>query len=82
MSLKIVAGAALGLVLSTTAFAQSYNAPSGIPAATAPGGLEGIAGPGNVQRYVDRYGRPGPASVDGVYATGSIVHAPRADRSR
>lgn len=34
----------LALILSATgALAQSYNAPAGIPAAAAPGGLEGRA---------------------------------------
>jgi hypothetical protein len=45
--------------------AQSYNAPAGIPAVTAPGGLVGIAGQGNVERYLDRDGRHGTVSVRG-----------------
>ena len=35
---------ALGLAPATSALAQSYNAPAGIPAVTAPGGLEGRSG--------------------------------------
>ncbi|WP_375462756.1 hypothetical protein [uncultured Methylobacterium sp.] len=43
MTARIILGAALGLALTSSAFAQSYNAPAGIPAAAAPGGLEGRA---------------------------------------
>ncbi|SFM33041.1 hypothetical protein [Methylobacterium pseudosasicola] len=43
MTTRILLGAALGLTLSTAALAQSYTAPAGIPATTAPGGLEGRA---------------------------------------
>ncbi|MDV2985214.1 UNVERIFIED_CONTAM: hypothetical protein Q9R58_12905 [Methylobacteriaceae bacterium AG10] len=75
---RIVAGAVLGLALTTAASAQSYNAPAGIPAVTAPGGLVGAAGPGNVERYLDRGGRYGTVSVDGVYTTGSTVRGARA----
>lgn len=70
MTFRIVAGAALALALSTAAYAQSYNAPAGIPAVTAPGGLTGTAGPRNVDRYNQRYQQP--AVVDGVYTTGNI----------
>ena len=74
MTVRLLAGAALGLVLSSAAFAQSYNAPAGIPAVTAPGGLEGRAAAGNLEDYADRYtrSRPGQVSVDGVYTTGSV----------
>lgn len=75
MIARIVMGAAVGLALSGTAFAQSYNAPAGIPAATAPGGLDGQAGDGNAARYLSRSGR----STDGVYTTGSV---PRPDAPR
>lgn len=71
MTFRIIAGAALGLALTTAASAQSYNAPAGIPAATAPGGLTGTAARGNLDRYEQRYVRPG-AAVDGLYATGSV----------
>ncbi|MET0258834.1 MAG: hypothetical protein ABW179_09645 [Methylobacterium sp.] len=82
MTARILVGAALGLALSTTAFAQSYNAPAGIPAATAPGGLEGRAGARNLERYDSRYARPGAGrvSVDGVYTTGSVATAPQRGR--
>ncbi len=43
-----------GLGLCTPASAQSYNAPSGQPSATTPGGTEGIAGPRNEQRAIER----------------------------
>lgn len=47
MTTRFTITAALGLALSVplaaTAFAQSYNAPAGIAAVTAPGGLEGRA---------------------------------------
>ena len=79
---RIVAGAVLGLALTTAASAQSYNAPAGIPAVTAPGGLVGIAGPGNVERYLDRDGRHGTVSVDGVYTTGSTVRGARTVHGR
>ncbi|GJE57022.1 MULTISPECIES: hypothetical protein [Methylobacterium] len=74
MTARIIVGAALGLALSTTAFAQSYNAPAGIPAATAPGGFEGRAAERNIEAYNGRYARPrdGQVSVDGVYTTGSV----------
>ncbi|GJD54763.1 hypothetical protein [Methylobacterium dankookense] len=51
MIVRLFTGAALGLVLSTGAFAQSFTAPSGIPAAVAPGGLDGVAAPHNLRRY-------------------------------
>ena len=69
MIARLIMGAALGLTLTGTAFAQSYNAPAGIPAATAPGGLDGQAGVGNADRYFDRYGRP----LGGIYTTGTVV---------
>lgn len=46
---------ALGLSASA-AFAQSYNAPAGIPAATAPGGLEGRAGGINARDAIEGRG--------------------------
>ncbi|GAB6843459.1 putative transporter YbjL [Methylorubrum rhodinum] len=71
MITRIVLGAVLGATLSTAALAQSYNAPAGIPAATAAGGLTGTAAPGNVQRYVERYGAPAPVD-ERTLTTGSV----------
>ncbi len=74
---RILLGAAFGVTLSTAAPAQSYNAPAGIPAATAPGGLTGAAAAGNVQRYVQR--RRVPADLDErAVTTGSV----RGERQR
>jgi len=64
---RILLGAALGAGLSTAASAQSYNAPAGIPAATAPGGLTGTAAPRNVERFVQRHGHS-----ERVVTTGSV----------
>lgn len=75
MSVRLLAGAALGLLVSTTAFAQSYTAPAGTPAVTAPGGLEGRAVGPNL--YDGRnVGRAGVVfgDEDGVATTGSIRH--------
>ncbi|KAB1072426.1 hypothetical protein [Methylobacterium planeticum] len=83
MTAHILWGTALGLVLSTGAFAQSYTAPAGIPAVTAPGGLEGRAAGPNLAadqgRSLQGYG--GRGIVRGGFAddgltTGSV----RADR--
>ena len=64
MTTRIVLGAVLGFTLSTAALAQSYTAPAGIPATTAPGGLEGRAAVPNLMN--DR----GPAvRVDPSYGT-------------
>ena len=79
---RIAAGAILGLALTTAASAQSYNAPAGIPAATAPGGLVGLAGAGNVQLYAERAHRPGSLSVEGVTITGLTARGARADHGR
>ncbi len=73
MSVRLVAGAALGLLVSTSAFAQSFTAPAGTPAVTAPGGLEGRAAGPNL--YDGRnVGRAGVVFGDeeGVVTTGSI----------
>lgn len=43
-----------GLGLSGGALAQSVGAPAGQPSATAPGGTEGVAGPGNERRAIER----------------------------
>lgn len=72
MTSRILLGAAFGLALSSAAFAQSYNAPAGIPAATAPGGLEGQAASRNVNEYSGRYSRPVRGQADADYTTGSV----------
>ena len=75
MSVRLLVGAALGVLVSSTAFAQSYTAPAGTPAATAPGGLEGRAAGPNL--YDGRnVGRAGVlfGDEDGVATTGSIHH--------
>lgn len=43
-----------GLGLCGGALAQSVGAPAGTPSATAPGGTEGIAGPANERRAIER----------------------------
>lgn len=80
MTSRIAAGMMLAFALSSAASAQSYNAPASIPAVTAPGGLTGLAGPGNVERYTEGDRRSGTVSVDGLYITES--HAPRTERLR
>lgn len=51
------ASLALALGLSASAaLAQSYNAPAGIPPATAPGGLEGRAGGVNARDAIEGRG--------------------------
>ena len=59
MTARFIFGAALGLTLSTAALAQSYTAPAGIPAATAPGGLEGRAAVPNLLAERERTNRVG-----------------------
>lgn len=57
MTTRIIA-TAIALVLSSgAAFAQSYNAPAGIPAVVAPGGLEGRAAVYNLNEDRPSYGR-------------------------
>lgn len=80
MTLRLLLGAALGLALSSTAFAQSYTAPAGIPAATAPGGLEGRAALPNVRDAEARAPR-GYGRIDDGLVTGSI-HDGRSLRNR
>ncbi|MCJ2082618.1 hypothetical protein [Methylobacterium sp. J-090] len=74
MTARILVGAALGLALSSAALAQSYTAPAGIPAATAPGGLDGQAGARNLGAITGRSVRSAPGRVveDGVSTTGSV----------
>ncbi|MCI9881695.1 MULTISPECIES: hypothetical protein [Methylobacterium] len=78
---RLTAALAIALGLSASgALAQSYNAPAGIPAAVAPGGLEGQAGARNVHELRD--GRARAAVSQGYQdeiGTGS-VRARRGDR--
>ena len=76
MTARLLAGAALGLLVSSTAFAQSFTAPAGIAAVTAPGGLEGRAAGPNLYdaRNVGRVGVV-VGNEDGL-TTGSIRHHP------
>lgn len=71
MTSRILTGAlALALSLSAGAtLAQSYNAPAGIPATVAPGGLEGRAAFYNLNEDRTRYGR---VIRDDALSTGSI----------
>lgn len=71
MTNRILTGTlALALSLSAgAAFAQSYNAPAGIPAAVAPGGLEGQAAPRNIAEQRATYDR---AMRNDDLATGSV----------
>ncbi len=67
---RIAAGAILGLALTTAASAQSYNAPAGIPAVTAPGGLADDVGA--VQRPTARDTRFGTLPAGADLTTGSV----------
>ena len=80
-SRSITAALAVALGLSASgAFAQSYNAPAGIPAAVAPGGLEGQAAARNVRELRDRSGYVmAPRGYQDEISTGS-VRARRSDR--
>lgn len=69
MTARFILGAALGLTLSTAAFAQSYTAPAGIPAVTAPGGLEGRAA---VPNLLNDRGRAVQVVTPDDLATGSL----------
>ncbi|GJD35156.1 hypothetical protein [Methylobacterium aerolatum] len=73
MTARLLAGALVGLSLTTGAFAQSFTAPAGIPAVTAPGGVQGRAAVPNLidSRNVDGYV---VIRDDAVDATGSIPH--------
>ncbi|GLS42779.1 hypothetical protein GCM10007884_07640 [Methylobacterium brachythecii] len=77
MTSRIILGAALGFALTSSAFAQSYTAPAGIPTATAPGGLEGSAFTAGAN--AGRGYRVAPD--DTAYTTGSVRKA-SPDRSR
>lgn len=84
MTARLLMVASFGLAFSSAALAQSYTAPAGIPAATAPGGLDGRAAAHNIREARGRFGHPatGPAIKDGVSATGSLRGpAPRRGRS-
>ncbi|MGY2048109.1 hypothetical protein [Methylobacterium sp. JK268] len=79
MRIPRLATALAALALSTGgALAQSYTAPAGIPAATAPGGLEGAAGWRNAAQAIeDRQGIPVRGfSADRDIATGTVVVRP------
>ena len=76
MTSRILLGTALGLIISSAALAQSYTAPAGIPAATAPGGLDGQAASRNVAEYTGRYSRPVRGQTDADYTTGSVKGTP------
>ena len=87
MTARLILGTALGLALSTTAFAQSFTAPAGIPAALAPGGLEGRAAVPNALDAAGHAPRGYARGVDGAddgLVTGSLRDArdARAYRSR
>lgn len=79
----LTAALAITLGLSASAaVAQSYNAPAGIPAAVAPGGLQGRAADRNFDELVDsRRQLIAPRDDDrGEISTGS-VRARRGDRN-
>lgn len=69
---RIIAALAFSLAVGVTgpALAQSYNAPAGIPAVTAPGGLIGDVGA--VQRSSARDARLGTLPADAELNTGSV----------
>lgn len=80
MTERFLIAAALGLTLSTGALAQSYNAPAGIPAATAPGGLEGrAAGPNLIDARGPAVRADAPYGLADDLTTGS-VRRQRGDR--
>ncbi|HEX8416974.1 MAG TPA: hypothetical protein VF641_05155 [Methylobacterium sp.] len=77
MTSRLAVGAFAVILSATGALAQSYNAPAGIPAAAAPGGLEGRAA---VPNRIDAQGGRtlAPRDYDDrELATGSI--RPRRD---
>lgn len=77
---RLTAALAIALGLSASgAFAQSYNAPAGIPAAVAPGGLEGQAAGRNLYELRNRGQFLVPQDARGEITTGS-VRARRSDR--
>jgi len=77
----LTAALAVALGLSASgALAQSYNAPAGIPAAVAPGGLTGQAAARNLDELRDSRARAVvPRGYGDEIATGS-VRARRNDR--
>ena len=72
LAFSLVAG------LPAAASAQSYTAPAGIPAVTAPGGLEGSVDASYLGRHSYQSALRG-ASVEGIDTTSSI-RAPQAVR--
>ena len=79
---RLTAAFAVALGLSASgALAQSYTAPAGIPAALAPGGLEGRAAERNVhQLHGGRVHAVTPLRHQDEIATGSV--RPRRDDRR
>ncbi|GJE18565.1 hypothetical protein [Methylobacterium marchantiae] len=73
---------ALGLsVAASAASAQSYNAPAGIPAAVAPGGLAGRAAPSNLMEFRDGRSAHAPRrGHEGEITTGSTRRGERGAR--
>lgn len=67
---RILTASVLALALTTAASAQSYNAPAGIPAVTAPGGLADDVGA--VQRPTARDTRFGTLPAGADLTTGSV----------
>ena len=71
MTIRTILATALALGLTgTAAVAQSYNAPAGIPAGVAPGGLEGRAALPNIDAATPANGRV--IVRDDELATGSV----------
>ena len=78
----IAAALILSLPLATTAFAQSYTAPAGIPAVTAPGGVEGRAAlPNLIDAQGGSRGFSQRGAVEDDLVTGS-VRGPRYQAGR
>jgi hypothetical protein len=71
---RLTAALAMALGLSASAaLAQSYNAPAGIPAAVAPGGLEGQAAARNLNELRSSRGYVvAPRADQGDFTTGSV----------
>ncbi|WP_019904021.1 hypothetical protein [Methylobacterium sp. 77] len=71
---------AIGMAASA-ASAQSYTAPAGIPAAVAPGGLEGRAAVSNAMDFRDGRAAAAPRRGDqGELTTGSARRGERGTR--
>lgn len=73
MTTRLVTGALLLALSATPGLAQSYNAPAGIPAAAAPGGLQGRAAlPNLIDAGEGRVRAVTPRGYDDDLATGSV----------